>query len=338
MSNRYGGVNRILRARNMIDVTAGVTMPAPGTDLTVTAGNFIRQLLTLKSGLFNVNTNFNLKKVGAFCNFADGLVFANMPTRLDIVIDAEPCRRRTALTGTDVTLTNANTALAGTATSFSTELATGDVVRITDASGNNPRYYQIASVTNNTTAVLTDYSKVGHTTTIGGGRVTKLELDTAARARITVEDISELNELFDIETFFNPANYYNQSVTLNGTGQLTAGSTALAGAGGSLFLSELTAGDRITIGSTTVTIASVTNDTTAVLTANSPANAGPAAITRLANTSSVIQDVVLFAQINEASADGIDSHSVVFHTDSVGAGFTGDDVLIDVVAEVEFTE
>lgn len=335
MSNRYGSANRILRARNV----AEKAMPAPGaTDLTVATADFVRQIFNLKDSIFDLNTNFRLRRIGVFSNFADGLVFANPDERLDVIVQAVAARSRIALSGTSVQTTFGSKNVVGVGTSFNTELIEGDTLRITDVSGNYPRYYELsATPAGALAATLTDYSKTTQTVNIGSGRVTKLALDNAGAKIYTIEDISELNFLYDIEHFFDPATYFASNVTLPGTGQLTAGSTAFVGVG-TAFTNELIAGDQVTVGSTTVTISSITDNTNAVLTANSSANEGPGAtITRLASTNPTITDIIIRARINSAQSEGIESHDVDFLIDSVAAAFTGDTVTFDVVGEFEFT-
>mgnify|MGYP003336392830 CR=1 FL=1 len=68
------------------------------------------------------------------------------------------------------------------------------------------------------------------------------------------------------------------AVVGTGTVALTSGSTAITGTGTS-FTTQLAAGDVISVGSTTVTVASVTNNTTAVATANAAASVSTATYT-----------------------------------------------------------
>lgn len=78
MSNKYGSIVRTYTVRNMYEDTL-----SPGTDITVPHTSPTRSVPFFPLHA-NKETNFSVKRVGVFSNFADGLVFANPENRLSV--------------------------------------------------------------------------------------------------------------------------------------------------------------------------------------------------------------------------------------------------------------
>ena len=79
--NQYGSVARSYVIRNHYEAVL-----TPGTDIVIPHGNSYTGLKTAVPFSYEVNpeTNFVVRRVGVFCNFADGLVFKLPADRIDI--------------------------------------------------------------------------------------------------------------------------------------------------------------------------------------------------------------------------------------------------------------
>jgi hypothetical protein len=161
--NAYNSSLRTFVAREVISKI--MTFPA----LTVApADTFVKPVGTQAAGvsIIALNQNMNLRRVGLFCNFADGLVFAgyNYPS---IVLKWYGIGSGPAVAGTVSMAANSNV-ITGIGTSFNTDFVAGDLVRvgpggpffIVTTTPVNPLSMVINGVNSGLTIVNTSYQKV----------------------------------------------------------------------------------------------------------------------------------------------------------------------------------
>jgi len=151
--------------------------------------NFIKEI---PIQLLNLNGNIGIRRMGLFCNFADGLVFADPRQRLLLDLQFFGATQ-TSFVGT-VNFTLGSPFITGT--NFLASLLAADV--IVDAQDNA---YTVDIVYNNTTALLTQLSQSNSAT----ATIEKMVL--TASFDFQFPEIGVLNYMYEMEAFFPVASY-----------------------------------------------------------------------------------------------------------------------------------
>jgi hypothetical protein len=142
--NTYGSSNRTYVARNVREATI-----SPPTDIAVSQAGWFTQLLKPIS-LVQYQENVLLRRVGLFSNFADGLVWADPKTRLQINIEASAAAYLNTFSATP---TPKSKALVGAGTHFLTDVNPGDVLY-----GQTSQTWNLVYTVNNDTSItFADY-------------------------------------------------------------------------------------------------------------------------------------------------------------------------------------
>lgn len=200
MANKYSSILRTVRARNVYE---GVI--APPADLTIVSGDWVQQVLQDRANIQSVQSNFILRRLGIFSNFADGLVFKNANERINVRIFAQ-AYTRTLLTGTLQT-TVGSKAVTGVGTSFTTEVFTQDILAI-PASGDQYSYHIVdGDPADDFNLNLTDYAEYNAITP-----AYKL-ISQPSFVQFNYRHISELNYMYEIDEFFSPLQFATPALT-----------------------------------------------------------------------------------------------------------------------------
>lgn len=196
MSNRYSSTQRFLRARNI-----AVSTITPGVDLTINAALFRTSIFNAYDSKYKIapfqavniidlDTAVQVKQIGVYSNFADGLIFKEPAHGFDVAINYEAFTR-VAITPTALfTEGSKNVTLsANLAPSLAGYFIRNDV----------GQYYNVYSHVSGTSAVvLSDYSKETNAASV----ITKLSsLRTGQSVYMT--NINQLNTLFDFDGFLD---------------------------------------------------------------------------------------------------------------------------------------
>lgn len=204
MYNKYGSKVVTLYARNLLESTV-----SPPSDFTLTAANIIPQLAQEPFARMWPQSNIIIRRAGVFCNFADGLVFKSLNTRLDIQMTVIGFRERSpAMSGSSIAFTLGGKAITGTGTLFVTESITylrfgvDEVMRLKPAGKTE------------TAANLADYSYLDGAQAIGGAGIRALipeGLEVGA-----VRHIPVLNEMVEYNELFKPRDIYTTATEVLG--------------------------------------------------------------------------------------------------------------------------
>lgn len=144
-------------------------------------------------------SNFIVRGVGLFSNFADGLVFQTGGNRPVAALDISYYSIDSTLTGL-VAFTKGSKAVVGTGTAFDTELSAGDYIRHTDR-----EIFIVDSVTDAENLVLTQYARSS------GGSSNVKKMSKATGFIQYYDNILTLNEIYTGERFLPTASIYSSS-------------------------------------------------------------------------------------------------------------------------------
>jgi hypothetical protein len=225
--NKYGSHVKAFRARNVVEGTL-----APPGDFSITSANIFTQVLQPERSI-NINSNFSVQQVGVYSNYADGLVIKDPRYRLDVFITARSyIQAAVDLTGVltfDPSTKNV-TAVGG---AFLAELAAGDFISIIAAGFKE--YAIVNSVTNNNLLVLRDYPYLNPAGLLYTAR--RLAPSGGTASAVLYRDVSELNQMNQVEQFLTPTLY---SVAAATDIVLTGSILQRVGAGGPITIPFLT--------------------------------------------------------------------------------------------------
>jgi len=197
--NAYSSVLRTLRARNVCETTI-----SPPTSLTIADTEWVRQVVTNRALWVSPQSNFTIKRLGMFCNFADGLVFANANERLNVTLHTQAFTRLQV--GTSITMVSG--AKAATGVGFTGNISQNTILRV-PYSGTEYQYVICADDPSTDTDVdLTDYAEANVT---GASLVKLVALPNYHRLDFT--RISELNYMYDIDEFVSPLAFASAAAT-----------------------------------------------------------------------------------------------------------------------------
>lgn len=225
MANKYSSVTRSLRARNVFE---GV-MPAPGTDLSIGTSSWSPSIFNRIEGdsytipaagthkFLNINSNLILRRLGLFCNFADGLVAASVNAGVDAVVRAASYTRGNPASGAaTVSCTPASktvtldTGAIGDFSAGQTVLMTGGQDLLGALGRTFNQYGIIDSVDGGAgTFDLYDYPKFS----FSGDDIFILTGVSEASRYVYYRDMTELNYMYEINQFFTPAEFSTTAVT-----------------------------------------------------------------------------------------------------------------------------
>lgn len=217
MSNKYNSNLRTYRARNVYESTI-----TPPNDFTIAQANWVPQLFRPHDFLgvgsdfdYPLSSNLIIKRLGLFCNFADGLVWASPTVRLDLLVlvyGMIPVTR----TGV-VTFTVDSKTVTGVGTNFVGQFTPNGF--ILDPATMTP--YKIRSITNPATMVLTDYALF----TSAGVQATSLTGTIASG--VMLHQMAEFNYMYDLEHFFSVASLPGISILIPQVTIYNSGNNAL---------------------------------------------------------------------------------------------------------------
>jgi len=167
-------------------------LPLPPALLRVNAGSSVSNFVTeLTLQQLPIEANVGIRRLGLFCNFADGLVFADPRQRF--LLDVQSFGATEITLPGSVNFTLGNPFITGVGF---LALAPGDVIIDSD---NHP--YTIDTVYNDTTALLTQFSK---STSVAFSLV-KLALTSSLDFQLP--EVAVLNYMYEAECYFPVANF-----------------------------------------------------------------------------------------------------------------------------------
>lgn len=198
---------RMLTARN---VWEGV-LPVIPANMVLTGANCVYQIANRQRIVLNNDSNILIRKAGVFCNFADGLVFAEPGQSMQIVIESYALPTPTLLTGS-VGFTYNSKLLQGVGSLFVAEIqAPGvDILKLQPPfftqNFNHPRYVQVDTVTNDLQLNMTDYAVF----TSGAGAYEAYAYPpglVVSSTNFILENVHTLNHMYEVNHFISPALY-----------------------------------------------------------------------------------------------------------------------------------
>jgi hypothetical protein len=192
--NQYGSTVRTFRARNLFETTI-----TPPNDLTVASATCKRQVLNREQYQLNIQSNLIIKRLGVFCNFADGLVFKSSAWPLNVSMFATVYQR--TLVAGSFNVTAGSKAVTGVGLS-----AFADQDRILLYCGASPltRQYFIVDGTpaSDNAMTLTDYSDI---TAVNPGLMYKMTaIVGTSGGTLNFPSIRELNYMYEVDQFWSP--------------------------------------------------------------------------------------------------------------------------------------
>lgn len=148
MPNEYFSQERQIVARGHYSAVL-----APPADVVIPAGDMATRAFIINHNNINRDSNIIIKRLGLFCNFADGLVIKNPATEPHSfrLLSYAYGPKGSNEPGT-VSISPGSTTVTGVGTSF-TALAAGDAFAV---DGSDAFIYRIDSITNDTTLILKD--------------------------------------------------------------------------------------------------------------------------------------------------------------------------------------
>ncbi len=198
--NRYSSREQTLYARNVMEKV----ISPPSNLAIVPATDMIRQVFSSNGLAINSNSNAVCKRVGIFCNFADGLVFKDPFGRLNVNIYAYGCTLPASPLAGDI---NGGLAgqkdIIGLGTSWNTALNVGDLILITGLTGQQITY--VKTITDATHIQLSDYLRF----TPLNGKVYKYAINGSAA--FTFYDMAVMNAMHSCDVYLRPSQYANAS-------------------------------------------------------------------------------------------------------------------------------
>jgi hypothetical protein len=172
------------------------------TDITIPAVSFEPVLINIPLDQYNHRSNIEIRSIGLYSNFADGLVFRDPYTPVAVGLKVSRMVR-SVLTGdpgggVDYTLKT----VSGSGTNFLAELAAGNIIgQHPVVSGAVPFLFGIVdSVTNNTSLELTSYPLNED----GGAAIPFIKLEEESSVNFYTE-VHTLNEMYSLVNYINPA-------------------------------------------------------------------------------------------------------------------------------------
>lgn len=195
MSNKYGSIVRTYFARNMYEVALNPPDPIPIASAGSVGGWVALQIFSIPAGEISPDTNFLIRQVGLLSNFADGLVFASVPDRIDAQVVVAAVKVDSVVTG-QLQFASGDKTVVSPGGVFGTQLIAGSIVKV--VSGNGTYYYLIDSVTDANNAELTDYPKIAGT--LDSYKMATVSSDNLPR----YINIPTLNSLYDVNEYLVP--------------------------------------------------------------------------------------------------------------------------------------
>lgn len=197
MSIEYNGTIRTFVARNVLHVKT----ISPPSDLTLAPSDFRTVVGGIMPRQLNQNSRIIVRRVGLFCNFADGLVFKNQHQRFDLSAKAIGIENDTLLTSSATTAINSRT-ITGVGTADDPTLADGDILYILRGS---PARGQYLVVDGAPAAASTDVTQFPLFASAGNVIVNKVT-PTGSSDDEGFIHIGALNTMYDFNWFVNPGN------------------------------------------------------------------------------------------------------------------------------------
>lgn len=207
--NAYGSAIRTYIAANVIEESF-----TPPNQLDLTNSNIRPQLFQMGGSTYNnvlassghddwnIESNFVLRRIGLFSNFADGFVYLAPCVRPSIRLRAFPWTVNAALPGT-VTFTPATRSLVGTLTTWNTpgpgKLTVGAYYSL------NGHLIQISAVAGDTTATATQYAGLVSQVAIVGGMLSSITIFPTDFVENVIPCINTFNYMYEQERFFPAA-------------------------------------------------------------------------------------------------------------------------------------
>jgi hypothetical protein len=200
MANKYASVLRSFRARNLCEVAI-----APPADLTILSSDWLPQILNKRQNLLHIQSNFTIKRLGIFCNFADGFVFKNAWERLNVTIHTH-AYARAVVTGATIDLVTG--VKAATGAGFTGNLFDDNVIMVPYA-GDQYQYFILdGDPADDNNLDLTDYPEAD---TLSAPVYLLTSLPSYETFDFT--RISELNYMYEADEFITPVGFAGPTMT-----------------------------------------------------------------------------------------------------------------------------
>lgn len=183
--NKYSSIERRHWARNIYETT----IPAASADIVLANGNFVNQIVR-DSFIIEPHTNLLMRRLGVYSNFADGLVWKNPSEFLFLTIEVHSVYQDSAPTGTQNVTLGSKTL---TGTLLTTDFGAGNFVWDTTAAS----FYRINSLADAANGTLDNYAS----RTSADSFIRLLPISDALSV---VAEVRTLNEMYEVEEFFNP--------------------------------------------------------------------------------------------------------------------------------------
>lgn len=190
MSNNYGSVVVQRVFRNVFESTI-----APTADFTIPSGSKDYKFADPCEVDPDPQSNIFIRRIGLFCNFADGLVFKNPAPRIGMDFLVSTFKEET-MSGGEINFTAGSKAITGVGTDFSGE----SVGFLKTTIGDN--HLMIVDPTDATNANIDNYSYLDGAKTIG------LEVQRLSIGTSDVTDVwglPTLNTLYDVGRLLSPS-------------------------------------------------------------------------------------------------------------------------------------
>jgi hypothetical protein len=197
MTTDYNGTIRTFIARNVLHTKT----ISPPSDITFASSDFRTVVAGIMPRQLNQNSRMIVRRIGLFCNFADGLVFKNEHQRFDISAKAIGVENDSLLTSTATTAIDSRT-LSGVGTDDDATLSDGDILY---AIAGSPARGQYLVVDGSPAATSTDVTQFPLFASAGDVTINKVS-PTGSSDDEGFIHVNALNTMYDMNWFVNPAN------------------------------------------------------------------------------------------------------------------------------------
>ncbi len=205
MGNKYGSNIRTYTARNLVWNCTPVqpvpfAMASPANLVLDSSGSandsFVKSFYRAQvAGItdWNPHSRLSIKRVGLFCNFADGLVQQMDKSRIKMTITAALYSLSTQPVANTIRFYNGSNEVTGP--TLDVDVSAGDIVY--DTTNDEPYFIQSAAVSAGDPAYLTDYHVSPNTADLSIANLTSVNSKDFA-----ITNIATLNTMYEAEIFF----------------------------------------------------------------------------------------------------------------------------------------
>lgn len=195
----YRSVTRMLTGRNLVENTLNVPV---NINLAATVSPVYHAFFNPLRSIYP-QSKVIVKRVGIFCNFADGLVFSDAHGSYELDIVCMATKKTLIANGSSVSFTEPSRTLTGVGTQFSTGgqfTGGGNGTFLEFGSGLYNQVYQIVSDTEITMHSMPESSGSFN---IPSGSVS-IVTDAGSEAKVQVNNIRTLNNMYEVNELLDP--------------------------------------------------------------------------------------------------------------------------------------